>query len=151
MIYVDGDKCAGCGICEDACPVEAIRVSEGVARIDQDMCNECEACVEACPNEAILVVIEPAEEKALSLYEKPVPEVTQAEPHRNKIVPVVGAALAFLGREVAPRLATFLADALDRRLSHQSSAVGSTSSPTPSSGRRGEQRGRRHRQRRRGK
>jgi NAD-dependent dihydropyrimidine dehydrogenase PreA subunit len=159
MIYVDGEKCAGCGVCEDVCPVEAVRVSDGVARIDQDRCNECEACVEACPNEAILVVIEPAEEKAISLYEKPVPEVALGEPRRSKVVPVVGAALAFLGREVAPRLATYLLDTLDRRLSHQPTlrqtqdiaAVGSTDSLTSSrSGGKGGQRGRQRRRRRRG-
>ncbi len=166
MIYVDGEKCAGCGVCEDVCPVEAVRVSDGVARIDQDRCNECEACVEACPNEAILVVIEPAEEKAISLREQPAPEVAPAEPHRppaplrSQVVPVVGAALAFLGREVAPRLAMYLVDALDRRLSQQPNMVSPTNNLTPTPplfppgvGRRkgGEQKGRRQRHRRRGK
>ena len=181
MIYVDGEKCAGCGVCEDVCPVEAVRVSDGMARIDQDRCNECEpfgcaqdmACVEACPNEAILVVIEPTEEKAISLttvavqaVSKPAPEVALAEPHRTpaplrtKVVPVVGAALAFLGREVAPRLATYLVDALDRWLSQQPNAVSPTNNLVPSSplspprvgGRKGgEQKGRRHRRRRRDK
>jgi Fe-S-cluster-containing hydrogenase component 2 len=151
MIYVDGEKCAGCGICEDVCPVEAVRVSDGVARIDQDRCNECEACLEACPNEAILMVIEPAE-KALSLREKPVPEVAQTEPYRSEIVPVVGAALAFLGREVAPRLVTYLLNTLDRRTSQkQLAAASSNNNLTPSGGRRGEQKGPRHRHRRRGK
>jgi len=175
MIYVDGDKCAGCGACEDVCPVEAVRVSDGVARIDQDRCNECEACVETCPNEAILVVIEPAEERAISLREQPAPEVALAEPHRapaplrSQVVPVVGAALAFLGREVAPRLATYLVDALDRRLSQQptlrpfdrlrttqaqdTATVGSPQNLTPSSKNsgKGRQKGRRRRHRRRGK
>ena len=159
MIYVDGEKCAGCGVCEDVCPVEAVRVSDGVARIDQDRCNECEACVEACPNEAILVVIEPAEEKAISLHEQPAPEVALAEPRRSQVVPVVGAALAFLGREVAPRLAMVLMDALDRRLSHQptlrqaqdTATVGSTKNLAPSNGGKGGQKGRRRRQRRRGR
>jgi ferredoxin len=159
MIYVDDEKCAGCGVCEDVCPLEAIWVRDGVARIDQDRCNECEACVEACPNEAILMVIEPAEEKALSLREQPGPEVALAEPHRTpaplrtKVVPVVGAALAFLGREVAPRLATHLMDALDRRLSQQPKLGGSNQNLTPSSRNsgKGRQKGRRRRQRRRGK
>jgi ferredoxin len=151
MIIVDGEKCAGCGTCEDVCPVEAVRVSDGVARIDQDRCNGCEACVEACPNEAILVVIEPAEEKALSLREQPAPEVALAEPRRSKVVPVIGAALAFLGREVAPRLALYLVDALDRRLSQQPTPASSANSSAPSSGGKGGQRGRRRRQRRRGK
>jgi ferredoxin len=160
MIYIDGEKCAGCGVCGDVCPVEAIRVRDSVARIDQDRCNECEACVEACPNEAILVVIEPAEEKALSLREQPTPEVALAEPPRSKVVPVVGAVLAFLGREMAPRLATYLIDALDRRLSRQPTVVSPTNNLAPSppmspprlGGRKGrEQKGRRHRRRRWGK
>jgi Fe-S-cluster-containing hydrogenase component 2 len=173
MIYVDGEKCAGCGVCEDVCPIEAVRVSDGVARIDQDRCNECEACVEACPNEAILMVIEPAEEKAISLHEQPAPEVALTEPHRTpvplrtKVAPVVGAALAFLGREVAPRLATYLVDALERKLSQQptlrqvypeqsrraqnAAAVSPTNNLAPPSGGKGKQKGRRHRRRRRGK
>jgi NAD-dependent dihydropyrimidine dehydrogenase PreA subunit len=158
MIYIDDEKCTGCGVCEEVCPVEAVEVSDGVGRIDQDRCNECQACVEACPNGAILMVIESAEEKATSLttvaaqpMSRPAPEVALAEPHRSKVVPVMGAALAFLGREVAPRLVMYLADALDRRLSRQQpSAVGSTNNLVPSSGGKGEQSGRRHRRRRRG-
>jgi ferredoxin len=158
MIYIDEEKCTGCGVCEEVCPVEAVQVSDGVGRIDQDRCNECQACVEACPNGAILMVIEPAEEKATSLttvaaqpMSRPAPEVALAEPHRSKVVPVMGAALAFLGREVAPRLAMYLVDALDRRLSRQQpSAVGSTNDLVPSSGGKGEQSGRRHRRRRGG-
>ena len=145
MIYVDGEKCAGCGVCEDVCTVEAIQVSNGVARIDQDRCNECQACVEACPNNAILVVIEPVEEKAISLREKP--EVALAEPRQSRIVPIVGAALVFLGREIVPRLTTYLLDALDRR---QSAPVGSSNNLIPSSGAKGGQKGSHHRHRRRG-
>ncbi|HIP96557.1 MAG TPA: 4Fe-4S dicluster domain-containing protein [Anaerolineae bacterium] len=149
MIYVDGEKCAGCGVCEDVCPVEAIRVSDGVARVDQERCNECEACVEACPNKAILVVIEPAEEKAISLREKP--EVALAEPRRSKVVPAVGAALAFLGRQVAPRLATYLLDALEHRSQQQPAAASSRSNLAPLDGGKGRQSGRRRRHRRRGR
>jgi NAD-dependent dihydropyrimidine dehydrogenase PreA subunit len=161
MIYVDGEKCTGCGICEDVCPVEAVRVSDGVARIDQDKCNECEACIEVCPNEAVLVVIEPAEvtsdQSSVVPYQRPASEVALAELHRTptplrtKVVPVVGAALAFLGREVAPRLATYLVDALDRRLSQQPNAVSPTNNLAPLGSRKGGQKGRRHQHRRRGK
>jgi ferredoxin len=167
MIYVDSEKCAGCGVCEDVCPVEAVRVSDGVARIDQDRCNECEACVEACPNQAILVVIEPAEvvsdqlsvvsdRSSVSRDQRPAPEVALAEPRRppaplqTKVVPVVGAALAFLGREVVPRLATYLVDALDRRQAQQPTSR-QTQDVANMSGGKGGQKGRRRRQRRRGK
>jgi ferredoxin len=173
MIYIDGEKCAGCGVCEDVCPVEAIRVSDGVARIDQNRCTDelCEACVEACPNKAILVVIEPTEEKAISFHEQPAPEVAPAGPPRSptllraKVIPVVGTALAFLGREVAPRLATYLIDALERQSQQPTlrtfdklrttQAQDATVSPnndlaSPGSGK-GRRGGRRHRHRRRGK
>jgi ferredoxin len=133
-------------------------VIDGVARIDQDRCNECEACVEACPNEAILVVIEPAEEKAVSLREQPASEVALAEPRRTptslrtRVVPAVGAALAFLGREVAPRLVTYLVDALDRQLGRrQSAATSSTNNLDFSSSGKSSQKGHRQRRRRRGK
>ncbi len=163
MIYVDSEKCAGCGVCEDACPVEAIRVSDGVAHIDQDRCNECQACVETCPNKAILAVIEPAEEKAISLHDaglqirreqkmlQPAPEVALAEPRRSRVVPVVGAALAFLGREVAPRLATYLLDALERRSQQRPAAASSRSNLASLGGGKGGQSDRRHRHRRWGK
>ena len=127
-------------------------------------------------NEAILVVIEPAEvvsdqlsvssdQSSVIRYQRPAPEVALAEPHRTpapwrtKVVPVVGAALAFLGREVAPRLATYLVDALDRRQARQLTLrqtqdvtkVSPTDSIAPVSGGKGGQKGRRRRHRRRGK
>jgi NAD-dependent dihydropyrimidine dehydrogenase PreA subunit len=41
-----------CGLCKDACPVEAI--SEGtIYTIDADKCIDCGACAGECPNEAI--------------------------------------------------------------------------------------------------
>jgi len=49
---VDRDKCVGCGVCEDACPQEAISV-EDVASVNAELCTECGACVDACPNDAI--------------------------------------------------------------------------------------------------
>jgi len=50
---VDTEKCTGCGLCVDACPVEAIRLDDGVALVDKEACTECGLCVDECPNEAI--------------------------------------------------------------------------------------------------
>lgn len=50
---VNKDKCAGCGPCAEACPVEAIKIENNVAVVDEDACIECGACVDACPSEAI--------------------------------------------------------------------------------------------------
>ncbi len=50
---VDVEKCTGCESCVDACPSEAIAITEEKAVIDAENCVECEVCVEECPAEAI--------------------------------------------------------------------------------------------------
>ena len=49
---VNEKKCTGCGLCEDACPVDAIEVKEEKAFVSDD-CVECGVCVDECPNKAI--------------------------------------------------------------------------------------------------
>jgi NAD-dependent dihydropyrimidine dehydrogenase PreA subunit len=51
---VNEGKCVGCGSCESACPVEAIKVEVGKAKVSGD-CIECGACVSECPVEAISI------------------------------------------------------------------------------------------------
>ena len=51
---VDKDKCTGCGLCVDVCPVEAISIDE-IAVVDGDLCTDCGSCVDECPNEAITI------------------------------------------------------------------------------------------------
>ena len=51
---VDQDKCTGCGICVDECPVEAINIENDKAVISED-CTDCGTCVDECPNEALSV------------------------------------------------------------------------------------------------
>ena len=68
--YIDQEKCIECGLCEQACPynailelsrpcesaceVEAIKAnSDRQAHIDQDKCLSCGSCIESCPFGAI--------------------------------------------------------------------------------------------------
>ncbi|NIV29859.1 MAG: 4Fe-4S dicluster domain-containing protein, partial [Anaerolineae bacterium] len=44
-----------CGLCEDACPVEAIAI-EDVAQVSIERCIGCGVCVTQCPEEALALV-----------------------------------------------------------------------------------------------
>jgi predicted Fe-Mo cluster-binding NifX family protein/ferredoxin len=48
------EKCAGCGICEDVCPANAIKVN-GQAVVQPELCTGCGLCVGECPNDAIVL------------------------------------------------------------------------------------------------
>lgn len=52
MMIVDVVKCKGCGICADICPLEAISIKEGKAKI-AEFCSLCGACAKVCPQSAI--------------------------------------------------------------------------------------------------
>ncbi len=53
MPWVDKEKCAGCNICVDNCPVGAISMKDGKAEIDMDKCIRCGKCHEICPQNAV--------------------------------------------------------------------------------------------------
>jgi len=50
---VDEEKCTGCGICVEECPVEAVKLVNDIAKVDPELCTDCRTCVDACPVEAI--------------------------------------------------------------------------------------------------
>ncbi len=53
MAYEITRKCNGCGKCESACSMDAIRRSWGSYKIDPDLCDSCGACAFVCPVKAI--------------------------------------------------------------------------------------------------
>jgi ferredoxin len=52
LIVDVNEDCSGCGLCAEGCPVGAIKVEYGSARIGEN-CKGCGRCAEACPNGAI--------------------------------------------------------------------------------------------------
>ncbi len=51
-VNINTDECIACGACADACPVEALTVSD-VAVVDADACIDCGACTSTCPVDAL--------------------------------------------------------------------------------------------------
>ena len=51
-VVVDKEKCNACKSCEEACPVDAIKVKEK-AEVNEEECIDCGTCVDECPEEAI--------------------------------------------------------------------------------------------------
>ncbi|WP_045216357.1 4Fe-4S binding protein [Desulfonatronovibrio magnus] len=59
-IHINPDRCDGCGICKDVCPVEALNVINSARRpgkklivVDPQLCHGCGVCQATCPKEAI--------------------------------------------------------------------------------------------------
>jgi Pyruvate/2-oxoacid:ferredoxin oxidoreductase delta subunit len=51
---IDESECNGCGACEVACHLSAIKLVDGkLAKVDYERCLGCGACVGSCPTEAI--------------------------------------------------------------------------------------------------
>lgn len=158
MIVVDQALCAGCGVCVDECPIEAITLTDDIALIDADRCDGCGECVEICPNQALAWIPEPVfeagPEPSLLAVTQPPAEIvrvgtTKPVPWRRAFFPLVGGAVSWAGRELVPRLAPLALDALegalDRRLSRRASDETAELIRSEGGRGKGKQRRRRHR------
>jgi len=148
-VWVDVERCTGCGVCVKACPVEAIALVNDRAHIDPEICTGCEACVDACPEGAIQPVVEG---KLILAPQRPAPTVRQPSP----LAETAGTAVVATGVGLLAKAAGALVRSVGQWLTRPSAEAGpaGTKSPSVAQGRGGGRQGRQGRQarhRRRGR
>ena len=66
----DPEKCKLCGACVEACPVDAISLTDETVMTDKMLCLRCCACTRVCPTEARAMLHERILELGRMLHEK---------------------------------------------------------------------------------
>lgn len=111
MIQVSREHCTGCGACVAACPKGALFVAGSCADVDESLCDSCGLCISMCPEGALFLAAVATEREVQVTITKPPSEPARPESSAiapvwsRKIVPALGAAIAFAGREILPRIA----------------------------------------------
>jgi ferredoxin len=120
LLRVNGERCTGCGACQDVCPTGAIELVDGIAEIRTDLCHECEACVDACLQGAIESVGEllPVVEGEVVVAERESvvrrPVGVSSPSVRRPWLTSLGAALVHVGQEILPQIAASALEAWER-------------------------------------
>lgn len=115
MIQVSRELCTGCGACLAACPKGALFLVDGCAEVDELLCDSCGVCISACREGALSLAAtgdEPRSVQAMTAAQAMPPAEAQTRaitPLWSKsIVPALGAAIVFAGREILPRVVDIL-------------------------------------------
>jgi UDP-glucose 4-epimerase len=85
---VDAGLCDGCGICIDACFVNAIKMKEGKALITND-CKGCGRCADVCPLKAVVMNLDNEEKLFAQLVSRvnSVSDIPALRKYRNRKLP----------------------------------------------------------------
>jgi electron transfer flavoprotein alpha subunit len=97
MLRIDIETCIGCGVCEEVCTFEAIKVVDGIAVVNEK-CTLCGSCVDSC--EAGALSIEATAKTAQADLAEWSGIMIYAEYRHGKVAPVSFELLG-IGRQLA--------------------------------------------------
>jgi NAD-dependent dihydropyrimidine dehydrogenase PreA subunit len=60
---INQETCAECGTCAERCPVKAISLDDGPAKVDAGICIGCGVCYPTCPSESVSLAARPQSEQ----------------------------------------------------------------------------------------
>jgi Fe-S-cluster-containing hydrogenase component 2 len=142
-MWVDVARCTGCGACADVCPVGAMTLIDGKARVNEETCAGCQACVGVCPEDAIQPMVQG---ELIPVPERPAPAIRQP----SALTETAGAALVATGVGLLVKAAQTLARAIGRWLTQMitPTSLSAQANLSPDIGRGRGRRGRQARHRR---
>jgi heterodisulfide reductase subunit A len=56
VAYLNSSLCAGCGQCAEACPYDAISITNHIAEVNPYLCKGCGTCAASCPNKTMTLI-----------------------------------------------------------------------------------------------